>query len=168
MKIKDIAIVAFAAALIGALAFLWVSPSGVKRSPDVAVTTLDGASLKLATLRGRPVLVTFWATTCPGCVAEMPHLVQLYRQFNPRGLGIVAIAMSYDPPKQVREMVRRRKLPYTVALDAEGAAAKAFGDVQLTPTTFLVAPDGRIVQQTLGELDMAKLRARIDAMLSPA
>ena len=168
MKAKDIAIAAFAAVLLGALAFLWFTPSGVKRVPDVSVSTLEGTPLTLASLRGRPVLVTFWATTCPGCVAEMPHLVQLYRQYSPRGLSIVAVAMSYDPPKQVQEMVRRRDLPYTVALDRDGKAARAFGNVQLTPTTFLVSPDGRIVQQTLGELDMAKLRSRINAMLSPA
>ena len=168
MRTKDTAIGVFAAVLLGALAFLWLSPSGVKPAPDVAVTTLEGTPLKLASLRGHPVLVTFWATTCPGCVAEMPHLVQLYRQFSPRGLAVVAVAMAYAPPKQVREMVRRRGLPYTVALDTNGAAAHAFGNVQLTPTTFLISPDGRIVQQTLGELDMATLRSRIDAMLSPA
>jgi peroxiredoxin len=95
----------------------------------------------------------------------MPHLVELYNELGPQGLELVALAMSYDPEEQVREMVKLKQLPYTVALDSDGSAAKAFGDVKLTPTTFLIAPDGRIVQQKLGEMDMNALHKRITGML---
>lgn len=166
MKVKEIAIGVFAVLLIGAVAFLWFSPSGLKPAPQVTVTTLDGKQVDIKAYQGRPLLVTFWATTCPGCVAEMPHLVELHNELSPRGLSIIGIAMAYDPPAQVREMVKRKALPYTIALDSGGAAARAFGDVKLTPTSFLIDPQGRIVKQKLGEMDMDELRTRILGMLS--
>lgn len=165
MKAKDITIALFAIALIGTLAYVWFTPSGLKQTPALEVTTLEGEQVSLAQLRGKPVLVTFWATTCPGCVKEMPHLVELHQALAPRGLEIVALAMSYDPEEQVREMVKLKQLPYKVAIDHDGSAAKAFGDVKLTPTSFLINPDGRIVQQKLGEMDMNALHTRIVSML---
>ncbi len=165
MKAKDIAITAFAIALVGILAYVWFTPSGLKPAPALNMTTLTGENISLQQLQGRPVLVTFWATSCPGCVKEMPHLVELYKEMGPQGFEIIAIAMAYDPEEQVREMVRLKRLPYKVALDSSGAAAQAFGDVKLTPTTFLINPKGRIVQQTLGEMDMGALRNRILGML---
>jgi len=165
MKAKDIAIAAFAVALFGILAYVWFTPSGLKQAPPLVVTTLGGERISLEQLQGRPVLVTFWATTCPGCVKEMPHLVELYKELGPQGFELIALAMSYDPEDQVREMVRLKRLPYKVVLDSDGAAARAFGDVKLTPTNFLIDPNGRIVQQKLGEMDIDALRNRILGML---
>lgn len=165
MKAKDILLGLFALALVGALAYVWLSPEGLKRAPDVALRTLDGDEIKLAELRGKPVLVTFWATSCPGCVKEIPHLIELYQEFGPRGLQLVAVAMSYDPPDHVLAMRDTRQIPYPIALDIKGEAARAFGDVRLTPTSFLIAPDGRIVRQKIGEMEMADVRAQIRAML---
>ncbi|MCW8828517.1 MAG: TlpA family protein disulfide reductase [Gammaproteobacteria bacterium] len=165
MKAKDLAIAAFAIALVAILAYVWFTPSGLKPAPALEVTTLEGRNISLASLQGRPVLVTFWATTCPGCVKEMPHLVELYNELGPQGLEIIALAMAYDPEVQVREMVKLKQLPYPVALDRDGNAARAFGDVKLTPTSFLISPEGRIVQQKLGEMDMNALHSRIITML---
>ncbi len=121
--------------------------------------------MRLEELRGRPVLVTFWATTCTTCVAEIPHLVDLYNTLAPKGFELIAVAMYYDPPNRVMEMAKRRALPYTVALDVDANASRAFGDVKLTPTSFLIAPDGRIVHQKLGEMDMSKVERMIRDML---
>jgi peroxiredoxin len=151
------------AALLG---YLWLTPSGgLKPAPAITLTTLQGEPLTLAALRGRPVLVTFWATTCPGCIKEMPHLVELYQELAPRGLEIIAIAMEYDPQEQVRTMVAQKQLPYPVAIDSDGSAAQAFGGVSLTPSSFLIDPQGRIVQYKLGEMDMPAVHNRIIAML---
>lgn len=165
MKLKELAITVFVLALLGALGYLWFSPSGLKAMPDVAVNGLDSHKLTLAQYRGHPLLVTFWSTDCPGCVEEMPHLVRLYNDLGPKGLRMVAIAMQGDQPDQVRVMQQQRHLSYTVAIDGDGSAAKAFGDVQLTPTSFLIDPQGRIVQQKVGNLDFPRLQHRIEAML---
>ncbi len=165
MKTKDIFFGLFALSLVGALAYLWLSPQGLKQAPNLSVRTLEGTQIDLATLRGKPVLVTFWATSCPGCVKEIPHLIELHNEYGPQGLQMLAIAMDYDPPNHVMAMRDARKLPYPIVLDIDGSAARAFGDVQLTPTSFLIAPDGRIVRHKIGELDMAEVRAQLHTLL---
>ena len=167
MKLKETLISLFALALIGTLGYLWIAPAGLKTSPDISLVTIDGKELRLAELRGNPLLVTFWATTCPGCIKEMPHLIELYNELSPQGLEIIGIAMDYDPPNQVVAMSKARNIPYPIALDIHAQASRAFGNVRLTPTSFLIAPDGQIVYQKLGKMSMAKLRQDILAMLGP-
>ncbi|MBS0367895.1 MAG: TlpA family protein disulfide reductase [Proteobacteria bacterium] len=135
-------------------------------APDVSFTTLDGQTRQLSSLKGKVVLVNFWATTCTTCVAEMPKLIETYNKFAPKGFETVAIAMDYDPPEYVRNYAQKNGLPFTVALDSGGKAAKGFEDVRLTPTTFLLDKQGRIVQKYLGEPDFAKLHALLDKLLA--
>lgn len=165
MKTKDILFGLFALLLVGALAYVWLSPGGLKQAPAVALKTIDGSELNTAELHGKPLLVTFWATSCTGCVKEIPHLIELYQEFSPQGLQMIAVAMDYDPPNHVVAMRDNRQIPYPIALDINGTTAKAFGEVRLTPTSFLIAPDGRIVKQKIGELDMADIRSQIRALL---
>lgn len=158
---------ALAGAIIIAVAAiaLWLAPTGLSQAPAATLKTIDGDVVELEELRGKPVLVTFWATTCPGCMKEIPHLIELHEAFHDRGLSIYGVAMSYDPPNQVIEFARSRELPYQIALDIEGKVAQAFGDVMLTPTTFLIAPDGRIVMNKIGQFDNEHVRTEIEAML---
>jgi peroxiredoxin len=169
MKIKD-GIIAFAALVIlGTLGYVWLSPTGVQQAPDIKLTAMDSRELQLSELRGRPVLVTFWATTCPSCVQEIPHLAQLYRDLNPKGLEIIGVSMYYDPPSQVAEMIKRRNIPYPVVNDVQQKVVRAFRMQRMvTPTSYLIAPDGRIVLQKTGFLDMDKLRHQIEKMLAKA
>ncbi|MBS0355657.1 MAG: TlpA family protein disulfide reductase [Proteobacteria bacterium] len=135
-------------------------------APDVSFTTLDGQTRQLSSLKGKVVLVNFWATTCTTCVGEMPKLIETYNKFAPKGFETVAIAMDYDPPEYVRNYAQKNGLPFTVALDSGGKAAKGFEEVRLTPTTFLLDKQGRIVQKYLGEPDFAKLHALLDKLLA--
>ncbi len=139
---------------------------GAPPAPDVRFTTLDGHTTQLSALRGKVVLVNFWATTCTTCVAEMPEIVDTYRKFAPKGFETIAVAMSYDPPEYVRNYVQKNGLPFTVALDTSGEAAKSFEDVRLTPTTFLLDKQGRVVQKYLGAPDFPKLHALLDKLLA--
>lgn len=166
MKLKDVVIGIFALALIGGLGILWLAPAGLTRAPDITFTTLQGETVSIQQLRGRPVLVNFWATTCPGCVKEMPHLAELYQELAPQGFEIIGVAMAYDPPNQVIALSKARQIPYPIVLDIQSQAATAFGDVRLTPTSFLIAPDGRIIHQTVGELDMNTIRSLVIDMLA--
>lgn len=135
-------------------------------APDVGYTTLDGQAARLSTLRGKVVLVNFWATTCTTCVAEMPALVDTYKRFSGQGFETVAIAMNYDPADYVRNYASKNGLPFTVGLDTSGDAAKGFEEVRLTPTTFLIDRKGRIVQKFLGAPDFPKLHADIEKLLA--
>lgn len=166
-KRNDLIIGVLALSLIAGAAYIWLSPGQGEPAPQITYTLLDGREVPQAELAGKPTLVTFWATTCVTCVQEIPHLVDLYEELQPRGFEIVAVAMEYDPPQQVEKLVEMRGLNYPVALDQDGSAAEAFGDVRLTPTTFLINPQGRIVQRTLGLLDMDLVRSRIINMLPP-
>lgn len=165
MIIRKALINLFAVVLVGTLGYLWFAPAAIQSSPDISLVTIDGKQLRLASLHGRPVLVTFWATTCPGCIREMPHLIELYEELAPQGLEIIGISMDYDPPNRVLAMRKARNIPYPIALDIEADAARAFGNVRLTPTSFLIAPDGRIVYRKVGEMNMARLREELLGML---
>lgn len=147
------------------LAWYWFTPGGNAAAPDIVFKIIDGRKIKLKELQGQPVLVTFWATTCKVCIKEMPHLISLYKEFEPKGLEIVGIAMSYDPPNRVLELTRREQIPYPIALDIDGNAAIAFGNVMFTPTSFLIAPDGKITKYNIGELDIKKIREEIITMM---
>ncbi len=162
---KETLIASVALAVVLAFAAIWFMPAGLRQAPPLVGQTLDGRTLTLEQFRGKPVLVTFWATTCPSCIEEMPHLIELYRELNPKGLEIIGVAMSYDPPEQVRAMAQQRQIPYPIVLDSKEHIAREFDNVRLTPTTVLISPDGRIVQYRLGLLDMPKLRETIEAML---
>jgi len=143
----------------------WWLLTTVNSPPDEQFTTISGKKIALHTLRGRPVLVTFWATDCPACIQEIPHLLTLYRQFHQRGLEIIAVAMYYDPPNHVAAMAKARQLPYDIALDLRGAHALAFGNVQLIPTTFLISPEGKIVLRKTGAFNVLQMQNSIEKML---
>ena len=168
MKIKETLAVIFILAIAVMALWLWTSPSGLKWAPEVTFSTLKGEKINMQELRGRPVLVTFWATTCPGCLKEMPHLVELYEEYGNGGFELIGVAMSYDPPNRVLELAAERQLPYPVALDLDGGLASAFGNVMLTPTSFLIAPDGKIIKHKIGEMDIVKLKRQIETLVHAA
>lgn len=145
---------------------------GLQQRPDAPrarFVALAGGNFSTADLRGRVVLVNFWATSCVTCVEEMPKMVAAWRRYAPRGYEMVAVAMSYDHPNAVAAFVRRHALPFRVALDPEGAAARAFGNVRVTPTTYLLDRSGRIVAKYVGEPDWKDFHARVErALAEPA
>lgn len=127
---------------------------------------LDGKTQRLSDYRGKVVLVNFWATDCPVCVKEMPEMVKTYNKYHARGLEFIAVAMQYDPPNYVIDYAGKHALPFKVALDPMGELAKAFGDVKLTPTTFIIDKRGDIVSRILGEPDFARLRELLEKKLA--
>ncbi|MBT8116422.1 MAG: TlpA family protein disulfide reductase [Gammaproteobacteria bacterium] len=168
MRIATIVATVCVIGLLTVFGYVLLTPVGLQNCPDIDLATINGKRLQLSGYRGRPLLVTFWATTCPACLREMPHLIELYNELQPQGLEIVGIAMAHDPPSQVLAVSKARRIPYPIALDIDASAAQAFGDVRLTPTSFLIAPDGRVVFQTTGGMDLRKLRKDIIGMLTSA
>jgi peroxiredoxin len=159
---------ALAVAVVVAALGLWLMPAQGRQAPDIAMETLSGERIQLTSLEGKPVMLQFWATTCTTCVAEIPHLKDLHRKLSDKGLRLVAIAMPYDPPEQVRRMAHDKGIPYTVALDREGTVTQAFGDVRLTPTTILIDAKGRIAWKRQGKLDFEQLEADIKRRVETA
>jgi peroxiredoxin len=156
-------------ALIAVLVFGvggWFVLHPAPAAPDVAFTTLDGKTVSMSDLRGKVVLVKFWATSCVTCNKQMPDTIADYEAYSPKGFVTMAVAMSYDPPNYVQTYAHTRELPFPVALDTQGKLAKAFGDVRLTPTAFLIDKQGHIVKRYLGEYDPVEFHAAIEKALA--
>ena len=98
----------------------------------------------------------------------MPEIVSTHLNFQGQGFETLAVAMSYDPPSYVVNFADSRKLPFKVALDNTGAVARAWGDVQLTPTTYIVNKRGDIVKRYVGAPDFAELHRLIEKLLAEA
>ena len=152
-------------AMAGA-AFYW--SSGSSTAPESTFVLLDGSTKTTADLKGKVTLVNFWATSCVTCVAEMPKVIATYDKYKTRGFDTLAVAMSYDPPSYVVNYSETRKLPFKVAIDNTGMVAKAWGDVQLTPTTYIVNKHGEIVKRYVGEPDFEELHRLIEKLLAEA
>jgi peroxiredoxin len=162
---KLIALVAVVAIAAGVALGVWQRAE----QPRASFIALSGANFSTDDLRGKVVLVNFWATSCVACVAEMPKMTETWRKYAPRGYEMVAVAMSYDHPNAVADFVRREALPFRVALDSDGAVAAAFGNVAVTPTTYLLDRRGHIVTRYVGEPDWTEFHARIErALADPA
>ncbi|QSA97973.1 TlpA disulfide reductase family protein [Methylococcus sp. EFPC2] len=140
--------------------------AGCSNAPESSFTTVKGERIELSALRGRPVLVTFWASNCASCLDEMPRLTELYRDYHARGLEVIAVAMQYDMPSQVVALATQRDLPYPVVLDPQGQHAHAFEDVTVVPSVFLLSPEGDIRFRKIGPPDMKALRSMINSMLA--
>ena len=159
--LAGVAVAAFAA--VGAYVYL---DTGRTAAPESTFVLLDGSSQTTADLRGKVTLVNFWATSCTTCVAEMPEIIATHQKFNSRGFDTIAVAMSYDPPSYVVNFAETRKLPFKVAIDNTGAVAKAWGDVQLTPSTFIVNKRGEIVKTYVGAPNFPELHQLIEKLLA--
>jgi peroxiredoxin len=157
-------------ALAGVLALAAIASlpgcTGAQAAPESTFVLLDGSKKTTADLKGKVTLVNFWATSCVTCVAEMPKVISTYNKYKSQGYDTVAVAMSYDPPSYVVNYAQTRQLPFKVAIDNTGTVAKAWGDVQLTPTTYLVNKRGEIVKQYVGEPDFAALHLLIEKLLA--
>ena len=153
-------------AVLGLVLFAALSLFKKETAPSVSFKTINGEQIALESLRGKVVMVNFWATSCTTCVAEMPEMVETYNKYADKGLELVAVAMSYDPPNYVLNYTEARQLPFKVALDTDGSAAKSFGDVKLTPTTFVIGKDGSILKRYVGIPEFAAMHQLIEKALS--
>lgn len=165
MANKKIIYSVLGAVALGVAAGVWLA-AGKTAAPASTFVLLDGSSRTTDSMKGKVTLVNFWATSCVTCVAEMPKITATHDKYKARGYDTLAVAMSYDPPSYVVNYAQTRKLPFGVAIDNTGAVARAWGDVQLTPTTFIVDKRGDIVKRYVGEPDFADLHRLIEKLLA--
>ena len=161
--VRNFILVASAVAIIVAISIRDPTLSTV---PEVGLTTIEGEQLTTASLRGKVVLVNFWATDCSVCVKEMPAMADTYRKYRTRGFEALFVAMPYDRPDHVVDFAQRSRLPFKIVLDVQGEINRAFGSIRATPTTFIADRHGRIVTRIVGEPDFARLHALIERTLA--
>lgn len=150
--------------LIFITCYWYFKQNNTRYIPNQILTTITGKKISLQELN-TPVLITFWATDCKSCVAEIEDFRYLHTKYNPQGLDIIAIAMYYDPPNHVVNMSRNKQIPYNVALDLQAEHARAFGQIKLTPTTFLIDANGAIKFKKIGLFDVTAMANRIETLI---
>lgn len=143
-------IAAIAVVAIATFAAFLATPQ--RMAPEARFVTLGGESFTTSQMRGTVTVVNFWATWCPECVREMPGMVEAHRKFAPRGYEMIAVAVK-DHPNRVAEFTKKHGLPFKVALDMSGEVSRHFGKVRITPTTFVIDRQGRMVRRFVGEPD---------------
>jgi cytochrome c biogenesis protein CcmG, thiol:disulfide interchange protein DsbE len=138
-------------------------PAGTP-APALRLPGLDGAQVDLAALRGRPVVVNFWATWCEPCVREFPLLRRAAADHRGQRLVVVGV-LAGDRAAAARGFVRRHRATWPVGLDPDAATAARWGAVGL-PHSWFVRPDGTLASHQLGELTRASLDRQLAEILS--
>lgn len=120
-------------------------------APEFSVTTLDGQQLSLASLKGKVILVNFWATWCPPCRAEIPEFIEAYAELKDRGLEILGFSVDDMPEADLKSFVTKAKMNYPVALVGQDIVS-AFRPGQYIPTSIFIDRNGRLRYKHVGQL----------------
>ncbi|QMT33547.1 TlpA family protein disulfide reductase [Conchiformibius steedae DSM 2580] len=164
MKKKLIAAVVVLA-VAAALGFLLFAPNRTP-APAFHIQNLQGQTLSNADLNGKVTLLNFWFPSCPGCVSEMPKLIQTAKDYQNKPFQIIGIAVPVDSADSVRHYASSRALPFAVAYDGDRTVTRAFVKTELYPTSVLLDKQGNIIQTFVGEPDFAQLYQQIDTELT--
>lgn len=142
----------FTLAVLGALfvAFLVITfgAKNVSDAPDFEATTLDGAPIRLSALKGKVVLINFWATWCGPCAEEIPELIALQKQFEAKGFTVIGVS-SDDAPETARAFAKQMNIPYPIVMRTD-TIARDYGGIPALPTTFIVNKEGKVVLKQEG------------------
>jgi cytochrome c biogenesis protein CcmG/thiol:disulfide interchange protein DsbE len=135
----------------------------LREAPDFVLYDMEGKSFKLSQLKGKVVLLDFWATWCPFCRKSIPILISLYNEYKDKGLEIVGVALEYDGGKVLKIFAEKEKINYTVLIGNEKVAREysAYG----VPTRFLINREGQIVERFVGFQNREVLESAIKELL---
>jgi peroxiredoxin len=139
-------------------------PSGRSLAPDFSLKDISGKDVKLAELKGKVVLVNFWATWCEGCQVEIPWFVEFQKEYASRGLVVVGISLDDDGWKSVKPWIKEKKVNYPIVIGNEGLG-KQYGLVGM-PLTALVDREGRIADVHQGIVQTTATQEKIRDLLN--
>jgi thiol-disulfide isomerase/thioredoxin len=121
-------------------------------APDFKLTTLDGQEVTKESLKGKVVVVDFWATWCGPCVQEIPGYIALQKKYAAQGVVIVGVSVDRGSPDKVKQFAQKRGMNYPVGIDA-GELVEQFGGIEAIPTTFLIDRAGNIRHRKVGGME---------------
>jgi cytochrome c biogenesis protein CcmG/thiol:disulfide interchange protein DsbE len=137
--------------------------TGRRQKLDFRLNDLAGSRWQLSDRRGKVVLVNFWATWCPPCREETPGLVRLYRDYRPRGVEMVGIAMDDDPHQAVPPFLQRFHVPYPVLVP--DLSFDLANQIESLPTTLLIDRQGRVAKVYVGAIPQSEVEDELDVLL---
>ncbi len=157
--------------LLGLIAYLWFRPPADvsdenRPAPPWQVMLPDGRALTSDSLRGKVVLVNFWATWCPYCRKEKPVIDRFWQDYRERGFEVVSISVD-DPPEKIAVWMRDKEYAF-MAAPTNASVTHAFGNVKSVPTSFIVDSEGRIRHRIAGQVHYPRLEKLIAPLLNPA
>lgn len=135
-----------------------------QQAPDFQLVTLDGERVTRDDLRGRVVLLNFWATWCPPCRVEMPGFQSVYDEYRDRGFVVLGVSTDAGGRGVVTEFLRERDITYPVAM-ASGGIVNAYGGARVLPTSFLIDRDGLIRNEVRGYFSKVALRQAVGRLV---
>lgn len=155
--------------LLGLIAYLWFRPPAEVSEENRAVppwqaTLPDGRSVSSASLKGKVVLVNFWATWCPYCRKEKPVIDSFWQDYRNRGFEVISISVD-DPPQKIAAWMRDKGYTF-MAAPTNASVAAAFGSVTSVPTSFIVDADGHVRHKIAGQMHYPRLEKLVVPLLS--
>jgi thiol-disulfide isomerase/thioredoxin len=136
----------------------------LQKAPDFTFKTVDGKDIQLSKMKGKVVLINFWATWCGPCRAEIPGFLEIYEKYKGKGLEIVGISLDEEGWRVVTPFVQRFKINYPVVI-GDGKVARAYGNIEAIPASFFVDKKGNIVERHIGYLSKENLEKKIKPLL---
>ena len=132
--------------------------SQTQAAPEISLPDMDGNQVSLSDLKGKVVILNFWATWCPPCKEEMPSMEQLYRKFKDQGLVILAVNVEEDGHQAVKSFLQRTPYSFPILLDAKAEAQNTY-KVFKFPETFIIDRNGNVVEKVIGAIDWTSPKA---------
>ena len=136
--------------------------NALRAAPDWELRNLEGRLVKFSDFRGKVVILDFWATWCIPCRVEIPHFVELQKQYRDKGLAVIGVSLDEQGPEVVRKFVKQFGVNYPVVTGNE-KIAEAYGGIEGIPTTFVIDRHGRIVRGHVGYNDKAVFEKEIQS-----
>lgn len=131
-------------------------------APDFSLETTDGQIIRLSELRGKTVVLNFWATWCPPCRTEMPTLERIAQEYADQDVILLGINLTFlDKAAEIPAFLTKYGITFPILLDREGQVARLY-EIRALPTTFFIGPDGRIRSVVIGAISEVTLRIQIE------
>ncbi len=154
----------FYALLLAVLVLTPAFAAEKKKAPPLVGKTANGVAIDLTKMKGKVVVVNFWATWCPPCRAEIPDFISIYGEKRSEGLEIIGVSLDEGGWSEVTPYVQRSKITYPIILGDRGVA-RAWGGIQAIPTTFIIDKEGNVIDTHVGLMSKAQLLKKIQPLL---